>query len=588
MSKILIRVQSPEGTKRIEVNKESLSSLYDKIIKEFNIDSSKINEWGLYLDRNRSNHIPNTKNTQASEIISYGDMIYLLPVQSQKNQQTSVDVEEDEVDKELQKLDGKISRNRDEQMCNHGSQGKCINCIPIEPFDLEYLSSRDPPIKFMSFHAYIKKLQGGIDKGKYTNLENLNCKIKPGCEQHPPWPKGICNKCQPSTVYLNRQPYRHVDNIMFENGQMVDRFLNYWRKSGNQRAGFLYGHYEAYDGVPLGIKAVVSAIYEPPQTTTESSIELILPDPNEQKIKEISKKLGLKCIGWIFTDLVMDDPRQGTVKHFRGNSDTYFLSSDECITAGYFQNMYKNYTRFSSEQYFGSKFVTVVVTGDSTNQIHFEGYQVSNQCASLVRDRCIVPTYDAPELAYIIESSNEQYIPDVYFREKDQYNNEVTKIARPLPVEYLIVDLPAAFAKEPNYKFRDNSTKTVFSVENRSEIGETQDFNSLNNYLKQFPSNHNKFLEAMSDFHVLIFLATNNTVHFNDALDKIIEAILNKNAQKANEWSRTPEWLTVEEFFKEGGARSTGQEWNCEMCTYENEATARLCGICQTPRPIRQ
>ena len=80
----------------------------------------------------------------------------------------------------------------------------------------------------------------------------------------------------------------------------------------------------------------------------------------------------------------------------------------------------------------------------------------------------------------------------------------------------------------------------------------------------------------MSDFHVLIFLATNNTVHFNvmliftffflilflpfkflfilqDALDKIIEAILNKNAQKANEWSRTPEWLTVEEFFKEGG-----------------------------------
>ena len=112
----LIRVQSPEGTKRIEVNKESLSSLYDKIIKEFNIDSSKINEWGLYLDRNRSNHIPNTKNTQASEIISYGDMIYLLPVQSQKNQQTSVDVEEDEVDKELQKLDGKISRNRDEQM----------------------------------------------------------------------------------------------------------------------------------------------------------------------------------------------------------------------------------------------------------------------------------------------------------------------------------------------------------------------------------------------------------------------------------------------------------------------------------------
>ena len=54
--------------------------------------------------------------------------------------------------------------------------------------------------------------------------------------------------------------------------------------------------------------------------------------------------------------------------------------------------------------------------GDAEKQIHFEGYQVSNQCASLVRDGCIVPTYDAPELAYIKESSNEQFIPDVYFR----------------------------------------------------------------------------------------------------------------------------------------------------------------------------
>ncbi len=61
------------------------------------------------------------------------------------------------------------------------------------------------------------------------------------------------------------QPYRHVDNIMFENGNMVNRFLNYWRSSGHQRIGILYGRYEVYDGVPLGVRAVVAAIYEPPQ-----------------------------------------------------------------------------------------------------------------------------------------------------------------------------------------------------------------------------------------------------------------------------------------------------------------------------------
>ena len=96
----------------------------------------------------------------------------------------------------------------------------------------------------------------------------------------------------------------------------------------------------------------------------EARIELVLPDPNESKIKALAKKFGLKCIGWIFTDLVAEDPRQGTVKHFRGNASSYYLSADECITAAYFQEKHPNFTKHSSTGYFGSKFVTVVVTGN--------------------------------------------------------------------------------------------------------------------------------------------------------------------------------------------------------------------------------
>ncbi len=112
----MIRVQSPDGTKRIELIKESLAGLYEKVFKEFKIDSSQTNEWSLYLDRNKSNHIPNTKNTLANEVVNHGDMIYLLQETSQKTEIIGQHVEEDDVDKELIKQDGKINRDRDEQL----------------------------------------------------------------------------------------------------------------------------------------------------------------------------------------------------------------------------------------------------------------------------------------------------------------------------------------------------------------------------------------------------------------------------------------------------------------------------------------
>ena len=60
--------------------------------------------------------------------------------------------------------------------------------------------------------------------------------------------------------------------------------------------------------------------------------------------------------------------------------------------------------------------------GDDNNQIHFEGYQVSNQCMALVNDDCFIPTLDAPELGYIKESSNKQYVPDVFYKVRLQFS----------------------------------------------------------------------------------------------------------------------------------------------------------------------
>lgn len=58
----------------------------------------------------------------------------------------------------------------------------------------------------------------------------------------------------------------------------------------------------------------------------------------------------------------------------------------------------------------------MIFIGDEKCQVHMEGYSVSNQCMALVKDDCLVPTKDVPELGFVRESSDKQYVPDVYYK----------------------------------------------------------------------------------------------------------------------------------------------------------------------------
>ncbi|XP_059611654.1 nuclear protein localization protein 4 homolog isoform X2 [Phlebotomus argentipes] len=627
-TKIILRVQCPEGTKRVEISPEAtVRRLYETVFTVFELNNY---DFVLFKERGFKQELTSSRSQKLTDCqLKHGDMIFMkllsdnlasssskdtsgssggnnhsfsvtrssstTTVNSDASAKVNGSVKEDEVDLQLCKVDGWIQRSRDSKLCRHNSNGCCVHCSPLEPWNENYL--KEHKIKHLSFHSYIRKLTSGADRGKFVALEDINCRIKSGCRDHPPWPKGICSKCQPSAITLNRQVYRHVDNVMFENPALVERFLNYWRFSGHQRMGFLYGTYEVNADVPLGIRARVAAIYEPPQESSRDSIRL-LDDEYKTDVDEIAAALGLRKVGWIFTDLMSENVASGTVKHNRG-IDTHFLTAHECILAGHFQNEHPNACKHATNGTFGSKFVTVCVTGDEKNQVHMEGYAVSAQCMALVRDNCLVPTKDAPELGYIKESTDKEFVPDVYYKEKDMYGNEVSRLARPLPVEYLLVDVPASSPLVPTFTFTVRDDKRPFPVENRLLDGHLQDFPALSSYLSQWRPE--EFLDAVSDFHLLVYLARMDMLPMRAAMAPLWVAVSQKDAAAADEWRSQEVWRTLEtliaasssaaggtEQYQAPGAAGAGADpavsWTCSHCTFINPGDTQNCEMCSLPR----
>jgi nuclear protein localization family protein 4 len=234
-----------------------------------------------------------------------------------------------------------------------------------------------------------------------------------------------------------------VDHIEFSSASLIESFLNYWRSSGSQRFGYLYGRYEPYLDVPLGIKAVVEAIYEPPQQDHFDGIELDLPSwtLEENKINQVAEACGLVKVGMIFSDLIDDGTGNGGVVAKR-HVDSYFLSSLECIFAADMQRRHPNITKQSISGIYSSKFVTCVISGDTEGNIDVKAYQVSDTLTALAEAEIVEPSRKPSVMRVKDSIPHERYVPEVFYKFKNEYNVVVKQSAKPtFPVEYLLVNV---------------------------------------------------------------------------------------------------------------------------------------------------
>ncbi|ORX67614.1 NPL4-domain-containing protein [Linderina pennispora] len=505
--------------------------------------------------------------------LKHGDMLYARiaasarpsaePSAQEPADTASVFFQQDEVDSQLEKDDGKIKRKRDGNFCKHGDKGMCEYCWPLEPFDDGYLAQHK--IKHMSFHAYLRKT--------LVDQKDPDFGVKADCKSgHAPWPEGICTKCQPSAITLMRQRFRMVDHVEFAHQELVERLLAFWRATRCQRFGYLFGHYERYTEVPLGVKAVVEAAWDVdgiklPLESEEHTQEM-------ERAAEAATACGLQIVGMVFTDLEPAD-EAGKVL-FRRHGNSYFLTSlDRC--------------RWARGGHFGSKFVTVCISGNQDQDVEMTAWQVSSQAMAMQKADLVVPS-SVPSKLCVLEATKTRYVPDIFYKYTNEYNLPVTANAKPaFPIEYLLVNLTYGFPKQPMAKFR---RPEPFPIENREHMHEVQTPAPLRSRIQEAVADPAKIAAVLSDFHLLVYLVS------LDIFSKDELKTLGRNCNRPRHLQMASGWQTLSMMLEAaeaaGPAPSTsasapppatsGGTWACRHCTFENTSANDSCEMCALPR----
>ena len=457
-------------------------------------------------------------------------------------------------------------------------------------------------IKHLSFYSYLKKLKDSSNAAVPITslLESPNYTVDTKCPYHPPFPEAICTKCQPSAIILRQQPFRMVDHVEVASPKIVDEFLAGWRSSGFQRFGWLIGKYDTYtDQVPLGIKAVVEYIYEPPQDGSIDGFQLLeteFENGIDPRHFAIFKDMKLEIVGMIYTDLIDDGSGTGKVVK-RRSKDTFFISSPEILFIAHQQALHPFKLPCDPSKTFSSRFVTVVISGESEGGIGLKAYQVSESAVAMEEANLIAATLDPSQmLVRSVDDDQDEdpnrplYVPQVFYKFKNEYGFEVQKAADPLfPVEYLLVNLSEGIPLQPKplLKAPLSFPGPLLHPTNSSLVDYFKD-------ILHFSPKELAASDFISNMNLLLFLSQNGLVVNESERTFLCQAVLSSDPaslaifiEQSQTWKRVMSAVSEAVAQKLNTAGASGSAWNCLHCTFVNEKrgtgeqTCEMCGLPQ-------
>jgi hypothetical protein len=158
--------------------------------------------------------------------------------------QDEIEVQEDEIDKILAKEDGWVKQNLE---LDSSSRSKKIEDLGIAPWDiLKHEPWKSMELPHLAFHAWSRSPKAKFDIPQYRKPKSNEWSLKNLHE-----------------IKIERQEYRHVDNVLFVHDSIGQGFIKGWVDSGSQQYGWMYGSYVKDEKIPLGITCLISAVYTP-------------------------------------------------------------------------------------------------------------------------------------------------------------------------------------------------------------------------------------------------------------------------------------------------------------------------------------
>lgn len=392
-----------------------------------------------------------------------------------------------------------------------------------------------------------------------------------------------------------------IDHVEIAAPKIVDEFLAGWRGSGFQRFGWLIGKYDAYtDQVPLGIKAVVEYIYEPPQDGSIDGFQLLeteFENGIDPRHFAIFKEMNLEIVGMIYTDLIDDGSGTGKVVE-RRSKETFFVSSPEVLFIAHQQALHPFKLPSEPSKTFSSRFVTVVISGESDGGIGLKAYQVSESAVAMEKAHLIAATMDPSQmLVRSVDDASEDdpdrplYVPQVFYKFKNEYGIEVQKAADPLfPVEYLLVNLSEGIPLQPKPLLKAPLTFPGPLLHPNNS--------SLVDYFKDVLHLSPQELAAsdfLSNMNLLLFLSQNGLIVNESERSFLCQSLASSDPnslamflEQSETWKRV--LATVSEAVAHNlnnSGSSGGSIWTCLHCTFVNkkrgsgEQTCEMCGLPQ-------